>query len=383
MRILHITSEYPPVHDGGLAAAVAGLINASLRTHMNIKIIHIKEVSGKNYQKAAMFYQSNKNLITLRPIEIEMQISNATGMCIHLIKQWKPDIIHIHTYSLYPIAQAIKKQLAIPIVYTIYTLEREEREENFDKAPLESLMRSIIQEGLVRLADRLIVLSQIDRELLVKYCPDVSNKIRVVGLGINTDIKQNKKKFKSKTNKILYVGRLVKRKGILDLIKSIPGVLEQVPNTHFIIIGGREYENSVELEQKWVPSTLHPFRKYITFTGWVSSRLLDELYGYADILVVPSWYEPFGLVILEAMYRGVPVVASNAGGPREILNHGETGIIFPARNVDALSNALILLLKNPPLRRRMAFAALKEVRRKWLWSKVIKNIKIIYDELYQ
>jgi glycosyltransferase involved in cell wall biosynthesis len=78
-------------------------------------------------------------------------------------------------------------------------------------------------------------------------------------------------------------------------------------------------------------------RDHVYFTGWLSAEELAAWYQKADILVVPSWYEPFGMVVLEGMLYGLPIVASNIGGPAEILGDGRTGILVPPRDPAALA----------------------------------------------
>ena len=85
----------------------------------------------------------------------------------------------------------------------------------------------------------------------------------------------------------------------------------------------------------------------IQFTGWLTPQELTNWYRRADILVVPSWYEPFGMVILEGMLHGVAIAASAVGGPREILDHERTGLLFPARNSKALAEAILRLVRDP------------------------------------
>jgi glycogen synthase len=103
-------------------------------------------------------------------------------------------------------------------------------------------------------------------------------------------------------------------------------------------------------------------------------------YASADILVVPSRYEPFGMVILEGMLHGLAIVAADVGGPAEILEHGRTGLLFPPRDVMALSSALQRLLKNPEERNALGRAAARQVRRKWLWKHLVPPMLDVYRE---
>src|SRR5947209_16515247 len=106
----------------------------------------------------------------------------------------------------------------------------------------------------------------------------------------------------------------------------------------------------------------------------------EEWYDSADVLVVPSWYEPFGMVTLEGMLHGLPIVASAIGGPAEILEHERTGLLFPPGNVEALADALLQFLTNPSLCQRVGTAAADEVRHSWQWSHIMTKMQVVYQE---
>ena len=95
----------------------------------------------------------------------------------------------------------------------------------------------------------------------------------------------------------------------------------------------------------------------------------------ADILVVPSWYEPFGMVILEGMLHGLAIAAAAVGGPAEILEHERTGILFPPRDAKSLAEAVLRLAKDLQLRVRIALAGAEQLRRRWLWPALVKMME--------
>jgi glycosyltransferase involved in cell wall biosynthesis len=178
---------------------------------------------------------------------------------------------------------------------------------------------------------------------------------------------------------VFFAGRFVERKGINDLLAAIPVVLALAPDTRFILAGG--YDTGPRIEQAWLSDSLSAYRGRITFTGWLTPAQVAEWYRVADILVVPSWYEPFGLVILEGMLYGLPIAAAAVGGPLEILDPERTGVLFPPRNPEALAGALVRLITQPALRARIGQAAAHEVRRKWLWTYKVAEMRKIYAEL--
>jgi glycosyltransferase involved in cell wall biosynthesis len=180
---------------------------------------------------------------------------------------------------------------------------------------------------------------------------------------------------------VLYSGRLVERKGIRELLAAIPAVLAANPRTRFVLTGGPPGVTGAQLEQHWLPAQLAPYRSQIHFTGWLRPDEVAACYRRADILVVPSRYEPFGMVILEGMLHGLPIVASAVGGPAEILDDEHTGLLFPPTDVSALSRQLIRLVHNAGLRQRLGMAAAADLRSRWLWPQTVEAMRHLYEEV--
>ena len=295
---------------------------------------------------------------------------------VRLAEMWKPDVIHLHTAWLAPLAHSIQKQINVPLVFTVHSLDRAEYEIG------EFVTQWTIQDDVIAEADRIIAISQSEKELLNFYCPEVSTRVRVIGNGIidnpHADKAARQRKWHSENPVVLYTGRFVQRKGIMELLTAIPEVLKESPKTQFVLVGG--YGGGAEIERNWMIETLFPYRNQVHFTGWLSPSEVAEWYCAADVLVVPSWYEPFGMVILEGMLYGLPIAATNVGGPAEILEHGRSGLLFPAKNVTALTDTLLQLISGSQLRRKLGKAAGIEVRKYWLWSHIIEKIRLVYKE---
>jgi glycogen(starch) synthase len=172
---------------------------------------------------------------------------------------------------------------------------------------------------------------------------------------------------------VLYSGRLVERKGIRELLDAIPLVLDAAPEAQFVLAGGPPPLTGDEVAAQWLTPQHTPYRDRIHFTGWLSPDDVYRWYAAADILVVPSRYEPFGMVVLEGMLHGLPIIAAEVGGPADIIQQGTTGLLFPPRDVVALAAALRHLIKNAEDRSQMGIRAAHEVRRRWLWERLGKR----------
>ena len=173
----------------------------------------------------------------------------------------------------------------------------------------------------------------------------------------------------------------MERKGIRELLDAIPLVLARAPETRFVLAGGHRHCSGEDMARYWLPTGFEPYRDRVHFTGWLSQEALARWYQKADVLVVPSWYEPFGMVVLEGMLYGLPIAASAVGGPAEILEHERTGLLFPPRDAVALADALTRLVETSVLRQRLGTAAAREVRRTWLYSRVVERMRVVYAEV--
>jgi glycogen(starch) synthase len=301
---------------------------------------------------------------------------------VRLVQMWKPDVVHLHVFWLWPVAQAIQQRTGVPLVYHVHSLDRAEYD--LGDGPPECLTQWQQQQAAIHAADLVISLTHSEQALLAEYCPDVHQRVRIVGNGVADTLaaRQAVEQRSEKTSSavVLYSGRFVERKGLRELLAAIPRVLKDVPATRFVFAGGHRDSCGGEMEERWVSHDLLPYRTQIIFTGWLTADELMQWYKAADVLVVPSWYEPFGMVILEGMLHGLAIAAADVGGPAEILEDQRTGVLFPARNAEALADALISLLLNPRYRYRLGIAAADEVRTHWLWSSSVGRLMSVYRE---
>jgi glycogen(starch) synthase len=387
MRVLHLTPEFPPVIWGGLGTAVGGLATASAHAGISVGVMLVggalvlgessygasKPVSWEHYsllgEETPVVNSDGVAFFQVNPNEGE-----ETG--IRLVQKWKPDVVHLHTAWFWPIARAIREQTSTPLVYTVHSLDRAEYEIG------DFVTHWDTQETVIAAADRVIALSRDERDLITKYCPAARERIRIVGNGIDdseTARAAVRRKPQNDAPVVLYSGRFVDRKGIRELFQAIPRVLSCVPNVRFVLAGG--YGTAEQIEEIWLDDSLRQYSSQIHFTGWLTPDKVSEWYQRADILVMPSWYEPFGMVILEGMLHGLPIAATAVGGPVDILEHDKNALLFAPKDVDALADAILQLVSRPALRHRVGQEAATEVRRHWLWPNIVKRMQAVYREV--
>lgn len=387
MRVLHLTPEFPPVIWGGLGTAVGGLATASAHAGMSVGVLLVGGAlvlgdgsygSWRPLSHEEQRSLSGESLVVNSDGVSFFQVSPAEAdrIGIRLAQKWRPDVLHLHTAWFWPIARAIRERTGIPLVYTVHSLDRAEYEIG------DFVTHWDTQETVIAAADRVIALSRDERDLIAKYCPAARQRIRIVGNGIDDSASARATARRQRENdplRIMYSGRFVDRKGIRELFQAIPLVLSEHPHVQFVFAGG--YGTGADIERDWLDETLRPYRRQIHFTGWLTPDKVAEWYRRADMLVMPSWYEPFGMVILEGMLHGLPIAATSVGGPIDILRHEATALLFRPRDVGSLTEAILKLVSNPELRQRLGREAAREVRRNWLWPRVVEKMKRVYSEV--
>jgi len=382
MRILHMTTEFPPIIFGGLGTAVGGLVHALARGGDTLGVLLVGGgLAAAGYGRPAAGAPADRPAdATCELVFFQVPWSGPVAEAARIARAWQADLVHLHTAWIWPFAETLL-ETGIPIVYTAHSVDRAEYE--FGMEPGHILEHSDDQGRAVASVNRLIALTQAEADLLVHYYPEARHRIRIVGNGIDDFVAAQQAAQRDCSGEpllVLYTGRLVERKGIRDLLAAIPAVLEQFPNACFVLAGGPAGSNGADLARQWLPPACLPHTQRIHFTGWLTTHELEEWYQRADVQVIPSRYEPFGMVVLEGMLHGLAIIAANVGGPAALLEDGRTALLIPPFHPEALAAALLRLLRDPRLRRRLGAEAAEEVRRNWLWSRIAKEMRGVYLE---
>jgi glycosyltransferase involved in cell wall biosynthesis len=213
-----------------------------------------------------------------------------------------------------------------------------------------------------------------EKNLVIPNAIDISKYKRT----INRNAVKKRYNLHSDDKLVLYIGRLVPQKGVEYLIQATPQLLQNNNNLHIFIIGDGWSRTSLETLAN---STVHGNK--IRFLGFIPDSEVVNLFLVADVLVIPSIYEPFGIVALEGMAAGVPVVAANVGGLAEIIDHDQTGVLVYVENPDSIAWGVNKVISNPEYSRRLIQNAKKKVQKEYSWSAVAKKTIKIYKEIYE
>ena len=202
------------------------------------------------------------------------------------------------------------------------------------------------------------------------------SQICVIQNGIDFEDIHNVQPHKSiEYPSILFVGGLSKVKGIDTLLNAVPIIRKKILNLCLYIAGSGPEENKL----KELVKELN-IEENVNFLGYVSEIKKYSYYKSTDVCVFPSIYEPFGIVLLEAMACGKPVVASNVGGIPFVVEEGKTGLLFESGNVKDLADKIMTILKNEELREKMGEAG-RERAKEFTWDKIAERTVEMYKEI--
>lgn len=239
---------------------------------------------------------------------------------------------------------------------------------------------------IIRNADVITVNSSYTKQQLVAIAPESVQKIWVIPMGVDVGqfhgIAHSPLEKKYRNNRIiLSVGRLIDLKGTIYLIEALPCVLKSQPNTILLLIGsGPEQER---LRQRIEDLSLG---EHVKFLGTLSHEDLIPYYQTADVFVLPSITrdgkaEALGVVLLEAMASGCPVIGSNVGGVPDIIIDGENGFLVPEQDPDALAERIIQILSDEELKNKFQKNGYNRIIESFTWNQVTNQFLDIYSHV--
>lgn len=291
------------------------------------------------------------------------------------------DVIHLHDWLVAYAGKIIQE--IYPQIGFVATFHATEYGRNAGiHSKLQSYISSVEQE-LSKISHKIIVNSQFMKEQIRTQFGTDPEKIHLIPNGIEINRFQGVSRsldfrcaYAEENQKlVLYVGRLVGEKGVYVLMDAIPAVLSKVPDVKFVIAG-----KGPEMEQLRQKAAALRITDNVMMPGFIPDDDLKSLYKCADVAVFPSYYEPFGIVALEAMVAKVAVVVSNTGGLNQIVENGVNGMKFEAGNSRALADCIVELLLKPELAGRIVEQAYQSLQHAYRWDDIAVRTYEVYAE---
>jgi len=287
------------------------------------------------------------------------------------------DVIHLHEPMTPTLPLSVLRHVPLSPQSVVVGTFHAYREDNH---PGYEYIKPVLERFFSRLDGRIAV-SEAVRDFLLHYFPA---DYRIIPNGIdvqrfNDPTLRPIEQFDDGKLNILFVGRLDKRKGFKYLLQAFARVKQDFPETRLIVVGAYSKEDKA-------PFVLYARRhrlRDVRFVGFVSEDDLPRYYRTCHVFCAPSiGFESFGIILLEAMAAGKPIVASNITGYRSVLQDGEEGVLVPPEDTQHLAEALIRLLEDPVLRERMGRKGQEKAAR-YSWQKVARQILDYYQELLE
>jgi glycosyltransferase involved in cell wall biosynthesis len=393
LNICFVTFEFPPFHWlGGEGAYAAGLCDALLKFDNDVTVITTNiniDVSLRTERPSLIFIDT----INKSPFRFLSFFRRANSKIKKIQQNKKFDVVHyINSYSSPVIS---RQDFTLPVVATIHHPYVEERKAlmfnpfrkmtfSYARHFLGVLAQDLFARNMCNKATKIISVSKFTAQSIINDYNVMPDKITVIPNAVDTTRFNPNicgKKIRDNWNHaseplILYVGRLVPTKGLIYLIMAFKNVYRDHNNTKLFVVG----EGSQKHELILLTRKLN-LENSIKFLGRVPDEELPYLYAAADLVVLPSLLEGFGIVLLEAMAMSKPCIGTNAGGIPEVIVDGETGIVVPVRNSSALYDAICMILEDKLLARKLGEAGRSRVMEKFTWNVVAKKTEDLYGKL--
>jgi D-inositol-3-phosphate glycosyltransferase len=306
------------------------------------------------------------------------------------------DLIHSHYWMSGMAALDLKKDWNVPILHMFHTLGEMKNRIAQNENEREPQARLEGERKILTEAERIVAATPAEEAQLNFLYHAPAGKTVIIPPGV--DVSRFYPIPKDEARQVigipcekcllLFVGRIEPLKGVDTLIKAIAlmlhqGVLQECPY-YLVIIGGEPdadpSEMTIEMERLKKLCKELDVQDLVIFLGKRAQETLPYYYSSAQILVMPSHYESFGMVALEAMACGTPVVASQVGGLPFLIQDGKTGFVIPDRDPEALAAKLTLLIENPAIRRQFGEVA-NQTAQGYAWEQIARQVLDQYQEL--
>lgn len=351
--------EYPPFNSGGLGIACQGLATALAKQGVDVVFVLPRRIPVASPYFKFRFASVEKPLTSAYSTWRGRDDPNYAGELFNQVKQYAQtiehildsedfDIVHAHDWLTFPAGVRAKEESGKKFIAQIHATE-------FDRGG-GHVNQDIYEEEKYGLhqADSILSVSDFTKQIVVKHYDVPDQKIKVLHNGIDPDEFVSPQPFSTglQTLKdsgyqiVLFVGRLTLQKGPEYFIHSAKKVLEHNPKTIFVVAGSGEMQG-----QMMNQAASMQISNNVLFPGFLRGKELSDAFMQADVLVMPSVSEPFGIVPLEAMAHGTPVIVSRQSGVSEVISHAFKADFW---DVDEMSEQILAILKYKPLRDTMS-----------------------------
>ncbi len=389
MRILLVSWEYPPVIEGGLGRHVRKLSEHLVAGGEEVHVL----TRGSARLPA---HQERHGVVVHRvreppfPVDLDRFVRWVAAMNadmrelgVELAEHLELDLVHSHDWLVAGAAERIARAFSLPWVTTVHATEFGRHQGWVHKHPQSYIHRA--ERAMARHADHVITCSHYMRGHVAGLFGVPAARITAIPNGVDprdlepvvSDLDELRARYAAPDERlVLLVGRLMYEKGFHLALDALAPLIRGRGDVRFVVAGSGMAEAELKRQARRLGLARHG-----TFLGWVGDDMLHSLYRVSDLCIVPSIYEPFGLVALEAMASGCMCVVADTGGLREVVpDDGTIALRFPARDSEALRKIVNQVLTDDAARARMVAEA-REHALRFDWAAVARRTQDLYAAL--
>jgi glycogen(starch) synthase len=386
MRVLILSWEYPPVLVGGLGRHVHALSTSLARAGHEVTVVS-RHAPGAAFDEVLdgvrivrvpedppLFAFTEQTLLAWT-----MAFNHAlTRAALRVADEIRPEVVHAHDWLVAHAAATLKHHLGVPLVATVHATEAG-RHQGWLPGELNRSIHSV-EWWLTYEARRVITCSQYMRwevtrlfDLPPEKGDAIPNGVELSRFAPHDAAVESVRAQYGGGPLVLFAGRLVYEKGVHDLLAAIPRLRRRHPGLRVVVAGDGPHLAELKAQARRLR-----LGRSVAWAGFVPADQLAALAAAAGCAVVPSIYEPFGMVALEAAAAGTPLVVADTGGLREIVEHGITGLRFTPGDPAALADAVTAVLSDEVLARRLSRDARAVLEREYAWPSIADRTVAVY-----
>ncbi len=388
-RVLILSWEYPPIVEGGLARHVRKLSEQLVAQGNEVHVLTRGggRLAPDEVRHGVIVHRVREPDFPKDDLDafiswVDHMNEDMRAAGAELLEGLDVDLVHSHDWLVAGAARKLAGSAGVPWLVTVHATEYGRHQGWVDKHPQSHI--HAVEKRMVRDADHVITCSHYMRRHVSDVFGVDAARITAIPNGIDptdlqpvADLPRLRARYAAPDERlILLVGRLVYEKGFHLALDALPGLIERLGKVRYLIAGSGTAEEELKAQAERLGLMEHG-----SFVGWTGDDELHSLYRIADLCLVPSIYEPFGLVALEAMASGCPCIVADTGGLREVVPGGRrVGLRFRARDSRALGRMAEQILTDDALRDRLVAEAGEHVLR-FDWADVARQTAGVYAQL--
>jgi glycogen(starch) synthase len=382
MRVLMLSWEYPPFVVGGIAAHVGGLAHAMARLGHEVVVCTLQRhepgsppVADDEIVDGIRVLRASADLPWLPEDDLVARMASANhqlvGMTAHL-GSWRPDVVHAHDWLVAWAGDTLKAVWGVPLVATIHATERGRHGGHLPPGMPAAI--NAVEWWLTYQAREVIACSRFMVREVVSGFELPVEKVHLVPNGVDPLRWQQPDGTAAREPLVVAWGRVQYEKGFQVLVRAIAELRQRVPGVHCIIAGRGTYlpELQTQIDVEGVTDI-------VDLAGFVPDDELHRILRRAGCVIIPSLYEPFGIVALEGMAAGAPTIVARTGGLAEIVDGTGAGLLFEPGNHHDLADRISSVLTDPALAASMTARAAELIDDHYTWDAIAATTLDVYD----